>query len=60
MRPSKFEGVFRRFAREDSIEEARSKPIASTDPIVHIKLALWRNVAFTIDPGDSAPARDGL
>jgi hypothetical protein len=41
MRPSKFDGIFRRFARQDSIEEARSKPIASTDAIEHMELALW-------------------
>src|SRR5439155_18266141 len=56
MGPAELHGFFRRFASEQSIEEAGGITVAAADTVYHIEFAFERLVRFAVDPGDGAPA----
>jgi len=55
MRPAEFHSLFWRLPCEDSVEEARRKPITAANPVVHVKLTLGGYVTLAVDPGHRAP-----
>ena len=53
-----FDGVLRRLAGQQAVEESGGEAVAAADAVEHVELARRRDVRSAVDPGHGAPACD--